>query len=35
MTKIFLYTPRMENKSAYFRNGSGEYQRNIKYQPEK
>jgi hypothetical protein len=24
-----------ENRSAYFRNGSGEYQRKVKYQPEK
>ena len=33
--KTYRYTPKTENKSAYFRNGSGEYQRNVKYQLEK
>ena len=37
LTKMvpYRYTPRMENKSAYFRNGSGEYQRKVKYRLEK
>ncbi|GAH39872.1 unnamed protein product, partial [marine sediment metagenome] len=33
--KTYRYIPKTENKSAYFRNCSGEYQRNVKYQLEK
>jgi hypothetical protein len=33
--KTYRYIPKMENRSAYSRNGSGEYQRNVKYQLEK
>ena len=33
--KIYRYIPKTENKSANSRSCSGEYQQNIKYQPEK
>ena len=37
LLKRFHFSSRskMENKSAYFRNGSGEYQRKVKYRLEK